>query len=59
VTHAFQGFALAEYVARYGLHDVDASMEALAGKGRMANSAEPWRVRSASASMDASTSWSP
>ncbi len=30
VTHAFQGFALAEYVARYGLHDVDASMEALA-----------------------------
>ncbi len=30
LTHAFQGFALAEYVARYGLHDVDASMEALA-----------------------------
>ncbi|HJO65502.1 MAG TPA: DNA alkylation repair protein [Sphingomonas sanguinis] len=30
LTHGFQGFALAEYVARYGLHDVDASMEALA-----------------------------
>lgn len=30
LTHAFQGFVLAEYVARYGLHDVERSMEALA-----------------------------
>jgi hypothetical protein len=38
-THAFQGFALAEYVARYGLHDVDASMEALADLTRQPGSA--------------------
>ncbi len=30
LTHAFQAFALAEYVARHGLHDVGRSMGALA-----------------------------